>query len=59
MEGYEVEFEFTMAQQIFVQATSKADAIAKVKRGEYDVNDCESNRTLAPRRKFKATKVGD
>lgn len=57
MSSYEVSFEFTMEQFITVEAESKQEAIDKVRRGEYSVDNCESYRTPAPNRKFKATKL--
>lgn len=57
MSQYEVTFEFTMEQIGLVEATSKAEAIAKAKDGDWEAIDC--NRTPAPHRKFTATRIGD
>lgn len=57
MTAFEVSFEFTMEQFVTVEAASQAEAIEKVRRGEYSVNDCESGRTTAPNRKWRATRL--
>ncbi|KIA72713.1 hypothetical protein ANMWB30_24810 [Arthrobacter sp. MWB30] len=57
MSEYEVTYEFTMEQVVSVQANSKAEAIAKAKRGEYEHEAVDCNRTSAPSRKWRATKL--
>jgi hypothetical protein len=57
MTAFEVSFEFTMEQFITVEATSQKEAIEKVQRGEYSVDDCESYRASTPNRKFRATRL--
>lgn len=54
---YEVSFEFTMEQYITVRAATQKEAIEKVRRGEYSVDNCESYRNQAPNRKFRATRL--
>lgn len=57
MSEYEVTFEMTVLQSVTVEAASKKQAIEKVKNGEYDVGQCESE-TLHGRRRWAATALG-
>lgn len=56
---YEVAFEVIMEQVILVEAASGKAAVEAVKRGEYDVHNCESNNSIKPRRNWAVTKVGE
>lgn len=59
MSLYEVAFEVIMEQTILVEAASGKAALEAVKRGEFDVMDCESSNSTKPRRNWTVQKIGD
>lgn len=59
MAQFEVSYEFTMVQKVYVEADNRTQALAKVRAGLYDPEDATADSTGGTSRKWKATRLDE